>query len=56
MERPRPVGSVRQMDHVRAPISRATPKGWFALAFWLLRCYLVAMLILVVLGFVRGSL
>lgn len=40
----------------RRPLARATPTRWVRVAFWFLRAYIVVMLVVVVVGFVRGSL
>ncbi|MDD2876896.1 MAG: hypothetical protein PHT60_04805 [Acidiphilium sp.] len=37
-----------------APLTRAPIRGWINVAFWGLRVYIVVMLVLVGIGFVRG--
>ena len=38
------------------PLTRAPVKGWVKAVFWGLRVYIVAMLVLVLVGFARGAL
>ena len=41
------------LDYKEIPIKRARIKGWVQVAFWFLRLYIVAMIILVIIGFAR---
>ncbi len=38
----------------RPPLTPIVPRGWVRLVFWGLRVYIVAMLVLVIIGFSRG--
>jgi len=54
-------GKVIEVDFGRkepdtlAPLERAHVKGWVRATFWGLRLYIVLMIILVIVGFTRGS-
>ena len=48
-------GSARMKRQGAAPLERAVVKGSVQVAFWGLRVYIVAMLILVIVGFARGT-
>ena len=37
------------------PLTRAPVRGWIQVAFWGLRIYIVVMLVMVAIGFARGS-
>lgn len=37
------------------PLTRAPIRGWIQFAFWGLRIYIVAMLVIVVVGFIHGN-
>ncbi|QRF24363.1 hypothetical protein FY534_12555 [Alicyclobacillus sp. TC] len=41
---------------VHAPLQRAKVKGWVNVVFWGLRIYILAMVVLVIIGFARGTL
>lgn len=45
-----------QLTLSHSPLTRARPQGWVRWAFWLLRGYIALMLVIVVIGFVRGTL
>lgn len=38
------------------PLTRVQPSGWVTWAFWFLRAYIAVMLVMVVVGFLRGNL
>ena len=48
-------GQAQIKRHGAAPLERAAVKGSVQFAFWGLRAYIVAMLILVIVGFARGT-
>ena len=41
------------VDYNKIPVERAEVKGWIQIAFWFLRIYILAMIILVIIGFSR---
>lgn len=41
-------------DLTPVPLTRAQVKGWIRWSFWGLRLYILVMLVLVVIGFMRG--
>jgi hypothetical protein len=41
------------VDYNKIPVERASVKGWINIAFWFLRIYIIAMIILVIIGFSR---
>jgi hypothetical protein len=41
------------VDYNKIPVERAGVKGWVQVAFWFLRIYILAMIILVIIGFSR---
>lgn len=54
-------GKVVEMDFSRKPVDpvkpleRAHVKGWVRTSFWALRIYILVMLVLVVVGFAKGT-
>ena len=41
------------VDYNKIPVEIAEVKGWIQIAFWFLRIYILAMIILVIIGFSR---